>query len=252
MPKRPAHAEGASVALRLRTRLIEEQARRGWSDEGLAKRLEKYGITMAPATVWKIKSASPPRKVDLDEAYAFARAFGFDTLDDFLYDDFLRAEQASLELGIALGLPVSMASGAAKWIIEYLEASPGGLDEETRREYRDLHVVIAETMRRILAQDFDVMIAALRGESVTDELRDVADRNSVKKSGAVKGAARMSLQRAQDRGRQPEAPDRDDEGPDQLADLAESSVLLEQLVGEVRERFRDQAISRRADSGGEQ
>jgi uncharacterized protein YfkK (UPF0435 family) len=61
----------------------EEQTLRGWPDASLAKRVSEY-FPMAPATIWKIKSADPPRRVDLDEGQAIARAFGYTSTEDFL------------------------------------------------------------------------------------------------------------------------------------------------------------------------
>ncbi len=82
MPKRPA---GGQYVWRDRfvQRLTDEQTFLGWSDAGLAKRVSAY-FPMSAATVWKIKMADPPRRIDLDEAMAISRAFGYDTVDEFL------------------------------------------------------------------------------------------------------------------------------------------------------------------------
>lgn len=80
MPKRPERSADASLAIRFRTRLAEEQAQQGMSDAGLAKRVTDLGCPMTAATIWKIKSAQPPRKVDLDEAHAIASALGYGSL----------------------------------------------------------------------------------------------------------------------------------------------------------------------------
>ncbi len=86
MPKRPQHAEVAQLANRFRLRMITEQQRRGWSDAQMAKAISENGVPMAPATVWKIKNANPPRKVDLDEAQAIAAAFGVPSLAAFMVE----------------------------------------------------------------------------------------------------------------------------------------------------------------------
>jgi len=61
----------------------EEQELRGMSDAGLALRVSEF-FPMAPATIWKIKAADPPRRIDLDEVQAIARAFGYTSTEDFL------------------------------------------------------------------------------------------------------------------------------------------------------------------------
>lgn len=99
MPKRPQHADDAPLAHRFRTRLADEQTRQGMSDAGLAKRVTDLGVPMTAATIWKIKSSEPPRKVDLDEAQAITHAFGYEGVEDFLENqEDARLDRAAVDL----------------------------------------------------------------------------------------------------------------------------------------------------------
>ena len=64
-------------------RLEDELARRGWSDTRLETALKGIGYPLPAATVWKIRKGTPRRRVNLDDAYAIAKALGFDNVDEF-------------------------------------------------------------------------------------------------------------------------------------------------------------------------
>lgn len=90
MPRRPAGIPAETLAQRFARRVEEEAARRGMSDAGLAQRVSAH-YPMSASTIWKIKNASPPRRVDIDEATAIAvGAFGYRSIEAFLEDSPLR------------------------------------------------------------------------------------------------------------------------------------------------------------------
>ncbi len=59
----------------LARRVAYERERRGWSTEGLAKRVTDAGCPINQSAIWKIENGNPPRRITYDEALAFARVF---------------------------------------------------------------------------------------------------------------------------------------------------------------------------------
>lgn len=94
MPRRRKDLPDISLRSTFVARMTEEQQLRGWSDAGLAARASKL-YPVGASTIWKMKNADPPRRVDLDEADAIGQAFGFTDAMEFVKssrrDQFLRS-----------------------------------------------------------------------------------------------------------------------------------------------------------------
>ncbi|MGK5448045.1 helix-turn-helix transcriptional regulator [Streptomyces radiopugnans] len=56
-------------------RVALEREVRGWSTTELAERVTKAGVKMSQTAVWRIENGKPRRRINLDEALAFARVF---------------------------------------------------------------------------------------------------------------------------------------------------------------------------------
>ncbi|MFB7745631.1 helix-turn-helix transcriptional regulator [Streptomyces sp. NPDC056132] len=56
-------------------RVALEREVRGWSTTELADRVTKAGVKMNQTAVWRIEHGEPRRRINLDEALAFARVF---------------------------------------------------------------------------------------------------------------------------------------------------------------------------------
>jgi len=77
----------------LAARIISERETRGWSLEGLAKRMTAAGCAINQSAIYKIEQGQPRRRITVDELVAFSRVFGL-PLDDLLTDPVLwRARQ---------------------------------------------------------------------------------------------------------------------------------------------------------------
>jgi transcriptional regulator with XRE-family HTH domain len=77
----------------LAARIISERETRGWSLEGLAKRMTAAGCAINQSAIYKIEQGQPRRRITVDELVAFSRVFGL-PLDDLLTDPLLwRARQ---------------------------------------------------------------------------------------------------------------------------------------------------------------
>lgn len=102
MSKRRPDLPRQSLGTAFATRIAEEQEARGWSDAGLAKRASVF-YPMSAATIWKIKRAQPPRRVDIDEADAIVRACGAANLEEFLQNaEYRRLQSEILHVSEAL------------------------------------------------------------------------------------------------------------------------------------------------------
>jgi transcriptional regulator with XRE-family HTH domain len=69
----------------LAARIISEREARGWSLEGLAKRMTNAGCAINQSAIYKIEQGQPRRRITVDELVAFSRVFGL-PLDDLLTD----------------------------------------------------------------------------------------------------------------------------------------------------------------------
>ncbi len=60
----------------LARRIAVERERRGWTYEGLAKRMTDAGCSIHASAIYKIEKSDPPRRITVDELVGFSRAFG--------------------------------------------------------------------------------------------------------------------------------------------------------------------------------
>ena len=80
---REVYAEGY-----LADRIVSERETRGWSLEGLAKRMTDAGCAINQSAIYKIEQGRPRRRITVDELVAFSRVFDI-ALDDLLTDPML-------------------------------------------------------------------------------------------------------------------------------------------------------------------
>jgi transcriptional regulator with XRE-family HTH domain len=69
-PERELFAEPFVAA-----RVALERETRGWSYEGLAKRMTDVGCPIQASAIYKIEKATPRRRITVDELVAFAKVF---------------------------------------------------------------------------------------------------------------------------------------------------------------------------------
>ncbi len=74
----------------LARRIAAERERRGWSFEGLAKRMGDAGFSIQASAIFKIEKGNPPRRITVDELVGFAKVF------DLSVDEMLTAEEIRL------------------------------------------------------------------------------------------------------------------------------------------------------------
>jgi len=67
----------------LAKRIAAEREARGWTNEGLAKRMSDSGCPMTGSAIFKIEKAEPRRRIVVDELVAFAKVFEL-PLDELL------------------------------------------------------------------------------------------------------------------------------------------------------------------------
>ncbi|MFI1382955.1 multiprotein-bridging factor 1 family protein [Embleya sp. NPDC020886] len=82
-----------NVAERVR---LEREARK-WSTATLAERMSDAGFPINQSAIWRIESAEPRRRINLDEAIGFAQVFGID-LDNLLGPPQLAMHERAVQL----------------------------------------------------------------------------------------------------------------------------------------------------------
>ena len=80
----------------LAARVTIERERKGWTLEGLAKRMTDAGCPLAASAVYKIEQGKPRRRIVVDELVAFSRVFGI-PVDQLLLDPEMEAEQRLID-----------------------------------------------------------------------------------------------------------------------------------------------------------
>ena len=75
-PPRPLGCEA-----NLARRVAYERTHRGWTYEGLARRMSDAGCPIQASAIYKIEKGNPPRRISVDELVAFATAFDIDIKD---------------------------------------------------------------------------------------------------------------------------------------------------------------------------
>jgi len=97
----------------LARRIAAERDARGWTNDGLAKRMTDVGCAMTGSAIFKIEKGEPRRRIVVDELVAFARVFGL-SIGDLLLPPELAAERAVGELLIAWNTAADAAAAADK------------------------------------------------------------------------------------------------------------------------------------------
>lgn len=73
---RPNKGRGIGAEQAAARRLELERLERGWSYDGLARRMTEVGCTIQPSALFKVEKGNPPRRITFDEAVALAKLFG--------------------------------------------------------------------------------------------------------------------------------------------------------------------------------
>ena len=78
-------------------RITIERERRGWTLEGLAKRMTDAGCPIAASAIYKTEQGQPRRRIVVDELVTFSRVFGI-SVDQLLLDPELEADRRLIDL----------------------------------------------------------------------------------------------------------------------------------------------------------
>ena len=60
----------------LAQRIVAERDARGWTNDGLARRMTEAGCPIRDSAIYKIEKGEPPRRITVDELAGFATVFG--------------------------------------------------------------------------------------------------------------------------------------------------------------------------------
>jgi transcriptional regulator with XRE-family HTH domain len=73
---RPNKPRDVLAESNLAKRIAAERDARGWTNDGLARRMTDAGCAMTGSAIFKIEKGAPPRRIVVDELVAFAKVFG--------------------------------------------------------------------------------------------------------------------------------------------------------------------------------
>lgn len=94
---RPNRARGVFAEDNLAARIAVEREQRGWTYEGLAKRMSDAGCPLDQSAVYKIEKSKPRRRIVVDELVAFAQVFGV-SVEDLLLPPEIATRREVVEL----------------------------------------------------------------------------------------------------------------------------------------------------------
>lgn len=108
---RPNKPREVLAETNLAKRIAAERDSRGWTNEGLAKRMTDAGCAMTGSAIFKIEKGNPPRRIVVDELVAFAKVFGV-SIEELLLPPELAAQKVLAELVTAWDTANSEAAAA--------------------------------------------------------------------------------------------------------------------------------------------
>lgn len=78
-------------------RIAHERERRGWTYDGMAKRMTDVGCAIHGSAIYKIEKADPPRRISVDELVAVATVFDM-SVEDLLVPYELAIHHEAMEV----------------------------------------------------------------------------------------------------------------------------------------------------------
>ena len=85
---RPNKAREVYAEEHVAERIAAERDARGWTNDGLAKRMTDAGCAMTGSAIFKIEKGQPRRRITVDELVGFSRVFGM-SVEQLLADPVL-------------------------------------------------------------------------------------------------------------------------------------------------------------------
>ena len=129
----------------LAARIAAEREARGWSLEGLAKRMTDAGCPIDQSAIFKIERTTPRRRIVVDEMVAFSQVFGI-PLEELLIPPSVAAGRETKRLVLEIVRldrairPLTQARAAAVGaFLEHLETDP-----QLAKESRAFAEMVAE------------------------------------------------------------------------------------------------------------
>jgi transcriptional regulator with XRE-family HTH domain len=92
---RPNQPRDVYAETNVKRRIRIEREAKGWTYEGLAKRMTDAGCPINASAIYKIEKSDPPRRITVDELVALSRVLGL-TTEELLTPPELAASKAAL------------------------------------------------------------------------------------------------------------------------------------------------------------
>ncbi len=153
-PRNPARALFTEDGLA--HRIAYERDQRGWTYEGLAKRMTDAGCAINQSAIYKIEKGKPRRRITVDELVALAKVFDLDVNDLLIPLETLLDKRGR-------DLVAACLSG-----LETLEAYEQGLNEDWQR--LRAHLEQRPEFRDYVQSRFELIVNPALRESATEVL----------------------------------------------------------------------------------
>ena len=127
-PRRTVFAEDHVAA-----RITIERERRGWTLEGLAKRMTDAGCPLAASAIYKTEQGQPRRRIVTDELVTYSVVFGI-PLERLLLDPELEADQRVIDLLNAVNTFAAARAEATSKLIGVVDEVRGLVKGSNRAE----------------------------------------------------------------------------------------------------------------------
>lgn len=112
---RPNQPRSLQSEANLALRIAHEREARGWTYEGMAKRMTDVGCAIQSSAIYKIEKGDPPRRVTVDELVAMSAVLGIDLPELLLPMEVVQSREqvALVEQLTQVGLQIQTL--AAEW-----------------------------------------------------------------------------------------------------------------------------------------
>jgi transcriptional regulator with XRE-family HTH domain len=127
---RPNKRRGIFAEDHLAQRIAAERDARGWTNDGLAKRMTDAGCPMTGSAIFKIEKAEPRRRIVVDELVTFAKVFAIPLEELLLAPEVAASREATRlvlqwnEAAKAADPLIEAQNAAADAIYDYIAANP--------------------------------------------------------------------------------------------------------------------------------
>lgn len=140
---RPNKPRKVNAESHLADRIASERKSRGWSLEGLARRMTDAGCAIDQSAIFKIEQGKPRRRINVDELVVFSRVFAVPTDELLLAPEFAASREVT-----RLVLQWSKAAEAADPLIQAQNAAADAIYDHMK-EHPGMTELLDEALKTV-------------------------------------------------------------------------------------------------------